>query len=331
VVILHSHLESARLLSGFFKKHGDRVWQAADLAEARSLLERNGPGLLVTDWGTPDDGWLAELGKLRGRFAGTKVLATEGYPATRALATPRGSLSGVRVAPAAGVAAGAAELWSYPSLAARLPGRLNELVLAIGYPLVIGLIEAVSLWVDPRWGFALYSLVLLALLSYATFGKDAKLGHLCLALTIIPTIQILGLSTAWGEFRFVQHFLILSGLLLLMTYLALNYLLTNVGPTSLGPEQGFWGVPVYMLVPLVAMPAILVTYQTLKFVLLGSAPITVNAIAPLLLIGLLVLKELTSTAEGRWGTLGQVLNIAIGPLFLVFCINVALRIADVLR
>ena len=36
-------------------------------------------------------------------------------------------------------------------------------------------------------------------------------------------------------------------------------------------------------------------------------------------------------AEGRWGTLGQVLNIAIGPLFLVFCINVALRIADVLR
>lgn len=118
VVVLHSHLESARLLSGFFKKDGDRVWQAADLAEARSLLERNGPGLLVTDRGAPDDGWLAELGELRGRFAGTKVVATDGYPApqpnaTRALATPRGSLSGVRMAPAAGVAAGAAELRSY--------------------------------------------------------------------------------------------------------------------------------------------------------------------------------------------------------------------------
>jgi hypothetical protein len=235
------------------------------------------------------------------------------------------------MAPAAGVAAAAAVLRSYPGSPARLPGGLNELVLAIGYPLVIGLIEAVAVWVDPRWGFGLYSLVLLALLLVATFGKGTKLGHLCLVMTLIPTIQILGLSTAWGEFRFVQHFLILSGLLLLMTYLTLTYLGTHFGPSSLGSGEGFWGVPSYMLAPLVAMPAVLVTYQALKFLLLGNAPITVGAIAPLLLIGLLALKELTTTSEGRWGALGQVLNIAIGPLFLVFCINVAMRIAEVLK
>jgi hypothetical protein len=204
-------------------------------------------------------------------------------------------------------------------------------MLAIGYPLVIGLIEAVAVWGDPRWGFALYSLVLLALLLVASFGKDAKLGHLCLVMTLIPLVQILGLSTAWGEFRFVQHFLILSGLLLVMIYLAINYVVTHFGRSSLESEKGFWGVHLYILIPLVGMPAVLVTYQALKFVLLGSAPITVTAIAPLLLIGLLVLKELTSTSEGRWGALGQVLNIAIGPLFLVFCINVAMRIEQVLK
>ncbi len=234
-------------------------------------------------------------------------------------------------APAGGVAAASAEFRSYPGLPARRPGRLNELVLAIGYPLVIGLIEAVTLWGHPRWGFGLYSLVLLTLLGYATFGKETRLGQLCLVLTLVPTIQILGLSTAWGEFRFVQNYLILSGLLLLMIYLALNYLVTHFGPTSLGSETGFWGVPAYILVPLVGMPAVLVTYQALKFVLLGNAPITVNAIAPLLLIGLLVLKELTSTSEGNWHALGQFLNITIGPLLLAFCINVAMRILDVLK
>jgi len=334
VVILHSHLESARLLSRFFRKHGDRVWRAADFAEACFLLEGDGPGLLLTDWGAPDNGPLAELGELRGRFAGTRVLATDGYQAPPRLSRgghPEPAAWHAKRGKGASVAAAAAELPGYPASPARLPDRLNELVLAVGYPLVIGLIEAVAVWVDPRWGFALYSLVLLTLLLCAAFAKDARLGHLCLALTLIPTIQVLGLSTAWGEFRFVQHFLILSGLLLIMIYLALSYLVRHFGPASLDPGKGFWGMPAYLLVPLVGMPAVLVTYQALKFLLLGGAPITVGAIAPLLLIGLLVLKELTSTTEGKWRALGQFLNIAIGPLLVVFGINVAMRIADVLK
>ena len=60
-----------------------------------------------------------------------------------------------------------------------------------------------------------------------------------------------------------------------------------------------------MLVPLVAMAAGLVTHQAFKFLLLGNAPIAVQAIAPLLLVGLLAPKKLTSTSGRSWGSWGS--------------------------
>jgi hypothetical protein len=49
-----------------------------------------------------------------------------------------------------------------------------------------------------------------------------------------------------------------------------------------------------------------------------------------LLLALVVLKELVSTSEGRWRALRRFLSVAIGLLFLIFCITMVMRVVDVL-
>jgi hypothetical protein len=58
---------------------------------------------------------------------------------------------------------------------------------------------------------------------------------------------------------------------------------------------------------------------------------SLGSIAVLVLIALLMLKELASTAEGEWQAFGRFLNVAILPLLVAFCITVALRVVDVLN
>jgi hypothetical protein len=66
--------------------------------------------------------------------------------------------------------------------------------------------------------------------------------------------------------------------------------------------------------------------------LAGETYATFALAVALLLIGLLLLKELTGYREGgSWHRLGKALNFAIAPLFVVFLVGVGLRIADALR
>ena len=58
------------------------------------------------------------------------------------------------------------------------------------------------------------------------------------------------------------------------------------------------------------------------------SPVT---LAIVLLIILLILKELCSTLEGRWQTLVRLLNIAIVPLLVFFCITIVLRLVDAFK
>ncbi len=58
---------------------------------------------------------------------------------------------------------------------------------------------------------------------------------------------------------------------------------------------------------------------------------SLSTLAILLLIILLILKELFSILEGRWQTLAHLLNIAIVPLLVFFCITVAIRLVDAFK
>jgi hypothetical protein len=58
---------------------------------------------------------------------------------------------------------------------------------------------------------------------------------------------------------------------------------------------------------------------------------SLGAIAVLILIALLALKELVSTLEGRWQTLARYLNVPIVPLLVTFCVTVGIKISDALK
>jgi CheY-like chemotaxis protein len=72
--------EPAQNLSDFFAGQGSQVWQATGLAQTRSLVEHQKPGLVVADWGPPDNGWLSLLEEIRQRLPNTKVLLTRARP-----------------------------------------------------------------------------------------------------------------------------------------------------------------------------------------------------------------------------------------------------------
>ena len=80
VLVVQSDLKSAQNLRDFFAEQGSQVWQATDLAQTRSLVEHHKPGLVVADWGPPDNGWLSLLEEIRQRLPNTKVLLTRAYP-----------------------------------------------------------------------------------------------------------------------------------------------------------------------------------------------------------------------------------------------------------
>jgi hypothetical protein len=59
---------------------------------------------------------------------------------------------------------------------------------------------------------------------------------------------------------------------------------------------------------------------------------SLSAMATLLLITLMVLKELALASEKReWQAFGRFLNIAIAPLLIIFLITVVIRVVDVLK
>ena len=98
VLLMFSDSESARLVSDYFTRQGSQVWQAANLAQARSLLEQQQPRLVVADWGASDVAWLSMLREIRRRFPGTKLLLTNSYRDAR-LVNPAQSRTAVMPPP----------------------------------------------------------------------------------------------------------------------------------------------------------------------------------------------------------------------------------------
>jgi len=74
-----------------------------------------------------------------------------------------------------------------------------------------------------------------------------------------------------------------------------------------------------------------VTTTVVAVVTIGYLAAPLGAACAVLLVGLLIHKELTSSNTAPWvHLLGRVLNIAIIPLFIAFVFTLIVKIADIL-
>jgi len=74
-----------------------------------------------------------------------------------------------------------------------------------------------------------------------------------------------------------------------------------------------------------------VTTTVVSVVTIDYLAAPLGAACVVLLVGLLIQKELTSSNSGPWvRLLGRVLNIAIIPLFMAFAFTLIVKVADIL-
>lgn len=74
-----------------------------------------------------------------------------------------------------------------------------------------------------------------------------------------------------------------------------------------------------------------VTTTVVAVVTIGYLAAPLGAACVVMLVGLLIQKELTSSNPGPWvRLLGRVLNIAIIPLIMAFVFTLIVKIADIL-
>lgn len=170
--------------------------------------------------------------------------------------------------------------------------RSEELVVAVGYLLAIGLAETLTVWADPRLGLVLYSLILLALFFHAAFGRKNKVGRLCLALALVPLIRIVSLAMPLGEFHPLGRYVVVTAPLFIAAVLVIYYLALRPREIGLGLGRGPLGLLGYLPIVLTGFPFGLMEYHILK------PPPLVNPLTPAQLgIAALVLSLCTGFLE----------------------------------
>jgi class 3 adenylate cyclase/CheY-like chemotaxis protein len=79
-LIVQSDPDAARLLANFFTERGDQVWEATNLDEALTLVEKHKPSVALVDLHLPDNEWQAILQRLQQDYPAIGVIVTNRYP-----------------------------------------------------------------------------------------------------------------------------------------------------------------------------------------------------------------------------------------------------------
>jgi membrane protease YdiL (CAAX protease family) len=174
--------------------------------------------------------------------------------------------------------------------------HLVQLAVAIGYLLAIGLAETVTLRTDPRWGFALYGLILLTLFFHAAFSRERRTRRLCLGLILVPLTRIVGLAVPLGAFHPLGRYLAVTLLLCVAAALTIHYIALRPGKIGLGLGEGLagWRWLAHLAVALTGLPLGLVETHILKPAPLVDPPVAAHLGAAALALALLTgfLEEL---------------------------------------
>ena len=210
------------------------------------------------------------------------------------------------------------------------PGHLQELLVAVGYLLVMGLAQAVVLWGDPSVRIVLYGLILLALFFGTAFGRENRIRRPCLLLVLIPLHHIVSAFVPADVFHPLGRYLVVTGALSAATLLLIYDL--SFRPTSIGLELGIglFSFLVYVLIALTGLLFGLVELYLVKPSPLASPPASAGATAVALLIALLVLKRLAPSPEARVRAFRRSVNVAVIPLLITFFVAIGVRISDLL-
>jgi class 3 adenylate cyclase/CheY-like chemotaxis protein len=83
VLLLQSDKNAAQALVAFFHRRGDQVWLAANVEQARALLEREEPDLLLIDLHLPGTDWLNFITQVRKDLPRAGVIITNRHPDLR--------------------------------------------------------------------------------------------------------------------------------------------------------------------------------------------------------------------------------------------------------
>lgn len=180
----------------------------------------------------------------------------------------------------------------------------NAKIVALGTLLSAGLAELTTAFLDPRLGFGLYAVLLLALLVHATLERDGPASRFSLSLTLIPILRLVGLSLPLPALQPVMQLLVTAVPVSVAAFLVARYL--NVRPAGLGLEPGEsrLGLVGHVLVALAGVPLGFLLYW---------------ALAPLPL--------LQTAVVARWGLLVGLLVFYLGFLGEVIFRGILLRTA----
>lgn len=181
---------------------------------------------------------------------------------------------------------------------------------AIGYLLSIGLAEIATATLDPRLGFVLFALILLALFAQATVERERPASAFYLSMVLIPLMRLVGLSLPLPELHPVLRILATALPVSLAVILVIRYLPAR--PAQLGMARGDTpgGLLVYLLIALTGVPLGLVQYWSLGHqpflqvpTIAGSAlPIAILAFCLGFLVELIFRGILLGTSRQLLGT-----------------------------
>ncbi len=83
VLLLQSDKTAAQALVDYFHRHGNQVWLAANVEQARALLEQEQPDLLLIDLHLPGNEWLDFITQVRKDLPQAGVIITNRHPDLR--------------------------------------------------------------------------------------------------------------------------------------------------------------------------------------------------------------------------------------------------------
>lgn len=152
------------------------------------------------------------------------------------------------------------------------------------YLLSIGLAEIATAAVDPRLGFVLYALVLLALFVQATLDRDGPASDFALSLTMIPILRLVGLSLPLPALQPVVQVLATAVPVSLAAILVIHYLPLRPAQIGLAPGQSPLGLLGYLLVALTGVPLGLVQYWSLGHSPFFETQLIANAGLPIAIL-----------------------------------------------
>ena len=134
---------------------------------------------------------------------------------------------------------------------------------AILYLVSIGLAEIATATLDPRLGFVLYTLILLALFAQATLDRDGSASRFFLSLTLIPVLRLVGLSLPLPVLQPVIQVLATAVPVSVAAVLVIRYLPVQPAQIGLAPGERPLGLVGYALVALAGVPLGLAQYWSL--------------------------------------------------------------------